>query len=176
MMEPIQPPASSGPCAGPTPGVYQATRAVVLAALLSAAAVVIVAALAVVAVFFRLSHPAQSNAWPTVCSGIGAIIAIVAGLVIMGWSIERIKRAESFELAAAIYARSCLTSVAMNSAAGVLAILVIFLNGLAGHLWLPDVLVVCVTLLGLILSVPRLKRLRKMHYTPSLPYVRIGSR
>ena len=173
-MEPAPQHMPGGPM--PTRGTHHATRTIVLAGWLTMAAMVVLAAVAVLAVFFRITHPARSSAWPVLFSGAGAILAIVAGAGIMGLAVERIKRAESFELAAAIYVKSCLTSGAMNSAAGALAILVVFLNGLAGRLWLPDVLVVCVTLLGLILSVPRLKRLRKLHYMPTLPYVRINSR
>lgn len=136
-----------------------------------------VMALGTVAVFLgagagmavRLARPVRGGlAWVLVAGGVG-LVALIVGLGLLVWGNRQAKRAEAIKAAAGAYLTGCAVAGAANFAAGVVTVGAIFSNGLSKGLWVPQVLVLAVNLLGLVLAVPKVEHLRRLHYSPTLP-------
>jgi len=137
---------------------------------LSLAGVVIAA---VVLLVVRISRPVAGSFSTVVVAGVIALAALVGGLVAIELTGRRAKKADTLEAAAAGYKLGCLLSGGLNLAAACVTLVVLATAGVSRGLWVPQLLVLAVNVLGLILAVPRVKHLRALHYRPILPLTRV---
>lgn len=68
------------------------------------------------------------------------------------------------------YRTPCLIAVALNAVGLLVTGVAIFRNGLTHGLWLPLLALVVLNLFGAVLAWPKIRVLRQIHYSPSLPY------
>jgi hypothetical protein len=157
-------------------GNYQTTRyvRVVGAGVFLAAAGVVVGGAG--CILLRLARPVAGGLGMILLAGAVGLTALLAGAAAAEAANRRALKATSFDAAARAYIYGCALTGAVNFAAGVFAIIVILTNGASEGLWLPDLLVVILNSSGMIIAVPRLARLRRLHYTPTLPRVRVSDR
>jgi len=132
-----------------------------------------VAALAAAGMVLRAARPAEGSFAAVVLAGVIALAALAGGVTALELSTRRAKKAGSLAAAAAAYKIGCIIAGGANFAAGCVTLIVVFTGGVSGGLWLPELLVLAMNLLGLGLAVPRVKHLRQIHYRPTLPVTRV---
>lgn len=150
--------------------VHRAVRQLRLMGGLMVLALLLVVLAAAAGAVIRLVHPRQGQLSAVVVSGLVGIAALAAGVAVLEVVTRRAKAAETLALAVAAYRRGCVIAGGLNFVAGLYTVSVIFANGPANGLWVPQVLIVAVNVLGMVLAVPRVKHLRRLHYSPTLPY------
>lgn len=154
-------------------GIYRAVRRLrVLQGLLVLALCVLVL-MGIVGVFIGLGRSAGGGLVAVLPAGIIAVVALVAGLVKIGSSEERAKKTEGFEAASGVYEIGCWIGGGMNFVAGCIMAGVVFVNGTGKGLWVPSVLALAISAVGMILAMPRIRRLRRLFYSPTLPVARV---
>jgi hypothetical protein len=133
----------------------------------------VVGAGALAGVLFRFARPRQGGLALLALAGLAAVTALIAGAFALEAAEKRARRALSLDQAAAAYLRGCAAAGGMNCAAGAFTVVVIFLNGVSEGLWLPDLMAAGLNLWGAILAMPRVRHLRRLYYTPTLPWARL---
>jgi hypothetical protein len=136
-------------------------------------ALALVAGLAVLLVVLRALHPVKGGFAPVVAAGVLALVGLGAGATALGLTDRKARRAGSLGEAANHYRVGCLIAGASNFAVSCVTLGVLWGCGVSGGLWVPQLLVLAVNLLGLLLAVPRLKHLRSLHYRPMLPLTKV---
>ncbi len=121
----------------------------------------------------RLIHPREGALSIVLLLGFIGIVALAAGTVAIEVSDRRARKAKAMGDAVAIYRTGCVIAGGSNFVAGLCTVGVIFANGLSDGLWLPMILVLSVNTLGMVLAIPRIKHISRIHYSPSLPYSRL---
>jgi len=132
-----------------------------------AAGAVLIAAGAGIAV--RLAHPVRGGLAGVLLAGGVSLVALIVGLCLLVWGSRQAKRAEAIKAAAGAYLTGCAVAGAANFIAGVVTVGAIFGNGVSKGLWVPHVLILSVNVMGLVLAVPKVGYLRRLHYSPTLP-------
>ncbi len=136
-------------------------------------ALALVAGLAVLLLVLRALHPVKGGFGPVVAAGVLALAGLGTGAAALGLTDRKARRGASLEEAANHYRIGCLIAGAANFAPSCVTLGVLWASGVSGGLWLPQLLVLAVNLLGLLLAVPRLKHLRSLHYRPMLPLSKV---
>ncbi len=121
----------------------------------------------------RLIHPRDGALSIVLLSGFIGIVALVAGTAALEVSDRRARKAKTMGDSVAIYRTGCVIAGGSNFVAGLCTVGVIFANGLSDGLWLPMILVAVVNIIGMVLAVPRIKHISRLHYSPTLPCSRI---
>ncbi|OPX21925.1 MAG: hypothetical protein B1H04_05810 [Planctomycetales bacterium 4484_123] len=67
----------------------------------------------------------------------------------------------------------CVVAGMANLVAGGITVAVIFRSGVGGRLWMAEVLLLALNVLGLATAMPKMKHLRALHYRPVLPASRL---
>ena len=154
-------------------GVHRTVSRLRLVAAAVWLALALVAGLAVLLVVLRVLSPVQGSLAPVVVAGVLALAGLGAGAIALGLTDRKARRGRSLEEAANHYRVGCLIAGASNFAVSCVTLGVVWACGLSGGLWVLQLLVLAVNLLGLTLAVPRLKHLRALHYRPMLPLTKV---
>ncbi|KPK83790.1 MAG: hypothetical protein AMJ81_07330 [Phycisphaerae bacterium SM23_33] len=153
--------------------VRAALQAVRMLAGLVLGGLVLVVVLGAAGVAVRLLRPVDGHMGPIVLAGTVGFLLLAGAIVVLEVSGRRAGRAQTLERAVLAYRGGCAVGGGLNFLGGVVTVIVIFANGVSGGLWVPAVLVLALNSLGLVLAVPRLKHIRRLHYSPTLPVTRV---
>ena len=121
----------------------------------------------------RLIRPGEGALSMVLLSGFIGIVALAAGTVAIEVSDRRARKAKTMGDSVAMYRTGCVIAGGSNFVAGLCTVGVIFANGLSDGLWLPMILVAAVNIIGMVLAVPRIKHISRLHYSPTLPCSRL---
>jgi hypothetical protein len=121
----------------------------------------------------RTINPKDGAASMVLLSGFFAAAALFGGAAAIEVANRRAKKAQEMGESIAFFRNGCSISGGLNFFAGFWSVGTIFLNGLGNGLWLPQILVVALSAIGLFLSIPRMRHISKLHYSPTLPCSRI---
>ena len=110
---------------------------------------------------------------PIIWTGLAALAALGLGSAILEITSARARRLNDLDRCAAAYLGGCAGAAALNLLAGALTVRTILANGVANGLWLLAGLCLCLNVVGTVLTLPRLRHLRSLHYRPTLPITRI---
>ena len=136
-------------------------------------ALIIVIVGALTGIVVRILNPRAGGTSMVLISGLFAVATLFGGAAVIEAANRRAKKAEEMSDSIALFRTGCAISSVLNFLAGLWGVVSIFSNGLGNGLWLPQILVVAVSVIGMFLSIPRLKHISKLHYSPSLPCSRI---
>ena len=106
-------------------------------------------------------------------AGVIAIAGLIAGLVVVASFEKRAKQTEGIEAASGAYRTGCWIAGGISFGAGVVTIIIIFITGVGGGMWVPALLALAINLTGVLMAAPRIKRLRRLFYRPALPIARL---
>ena len=136
-------------------------------------AMALVVGLGVAAVVVRALRPVGGGMAPVVVVGVAGLAALGGAMALLEITGRRARRADTLRRAASTYKVGCAAAGALNFLAGCATVAVVFANGVSGGLWVPAVLILALNALGLVLALPRIKHLRSLHYSPTLPVTRV---
>ena len=152
--------------------VYSSLRKVRLVAGLIVLGMVLVTLAAGVGIVIRLARPVGGGVALVIVVAAAAVVSLASGALLLELAARKAHRADSLRLAAEAYQSGSALAGTINLLAGCLTVGSIFSSGLSGGLWLPKLLVLGMNLVGMAICIPRLRRLRELHYRPTLPYTR----
>mgnify|MGYP006304513623 CR=1 FL=1 len=121
----------------------------------------------------RAFRPVDGGVAAVILAGAVAVLALAGGTVALEVTSRKARKAGSLEGAVAVYRLGCAIAGAVNAAAALVALIVLYANGISGGLWIPLAIVLVLNLLGMALAVPRVRQVRRLHYRPTLPISRI---
>ena len=134
---------------------------------------VLVVLVAAAGLVLRLFRPVAGDMSAVLGPAAAAILALAVGAGMLEAFSRKAMHARSLEAAVAAYKLGCASAGVLNFLAGCLTAVVFFTNGVANGLWVPQVLILALNVVGLALALPKMKHLRKLHYRPTLPVTRI---
>ncbi len=154
-------------------GVSRSVRRLrAMGAIIALLLVVLLLAAAGAMVFRALSPVAGTMTKALIAAGV-AVAALALAVVVLETYSRRAKKAGAMESAVGAYSTGCVVAAVANLAAGAVTVGVIVVNGVGGGLWVPELLVIGLNVLGLVMAMPKMKHLRDLHYRPTLPGSRI---
>lgn len=167
---------SAGPRHPPMPvamgeGVHRMVGRMRVVQAVLAVGLALVLLVSVIGVFARLER-AGGLAEVVLAGGI-AVAALALALAAQALAEARAKRAGGLNAALRAYQLGCGIGGALNVLAGCVTAVSIFAGGVGNGLWLPMCLVAALNAVGVVLSMPRVNRFRRLFYSPSLPYARL---
>ncbi|MHC4715382.1 MAG: hypothetical protein ACYS5V_00280 [Planctomycetota bacterium] len=128
---------------------------------------------AAAAMGLRAFVPIEGTMTAALIAAAVAVAALGGGAAALEGYGRRARKAESMEAAVGAYSTGCIVAWLGNLTAGAVTICVIVLNGVGSGLWIPQLLVLALNVLGLALAMPKMKHLRELHYRPTLPVSRV---
>ena len=143
-----------------------------IAALMGLAAVLLMLVGAAL-ILVRLAWPVPGGVSQVLIGGAVAFGAFAAGATVMEVVARRTAAAKSFERAIVIYQAGGIVAAGLNFAATLFTLHTIVAAGVSGGLWMAQALVLTLNATGLYLTLPRVRRLRRLHYRPPTHYVKI---
>jgi len=156
-----------------TEDVHRMVRELRVVGILVSLALLVIVIGGLAGLLFRALRPVRGSFGPAIFAGVVAVLALAAGVVIVEVTNRKARKARSLETTSAIYKTGCLIAGGVGLAAGCVSLVVLLVNGISRGLWLPQVLVLTVNVLELLLAVPRVRHLRRLHYRPVLPVTRV---
>jgi len=168
-----QPPERPAPSLVVGEDVHRVVKDLRLIGVLAGLAMVLVVVAGLLAVALRAARPVAGGLSAIVLAGIVAVAALAGGATALELWGRHAKRAPDLQHAISAYALGCAVAGGANFLAGAVTVIVVFANGVSGGLWIPDLLVLAISVMGLILAVPRMKHVRELYYRPTLPVSRI---
>ena len=130
-------------------------------------------ATAAAALVWRAFHPTSGGTALLAAAAGVSILALGGGLTALELLGRRAKRADSLAGAVSAYKTGCIAASAANFLAGGLTVAAIFHIGIGGRLWMAELLLLALNVLGLATAMPKMKHLRALHYRPVLPTSRL---
>lgn len=157
-------------------GTYEAVRRVKIARFLCAlmaGAAVAWTALAVVIRLVSPDAPAAGSGAMLVADAVLSVLAFAASLIVIQALMPKPREGRPLHESIAEYCKPCYLGVAVNAAAVAFAGVAVLAAGLRDGLWLPLAALALLNGTGLALAWPRMSAVRKLHYSPSLPYAQV---
>jgi hypothetical protein len=152
------------------PGVHRAVKRVHMLGTILVAALALAVLGAVVGMLVRTYRPVAGTRQPVVLAGLVALAALGGGVVLTGYANRRARSSSQLAQAVTAYLGGCLGAGAVNLLAWLVTLGVLLANGISHTLWLPTLIVLGLNFVGVLLALPRLKHLRRLYYSPSLPF------
>lgn len=152
------------------PGVHRAVKRVHLLGTILVSALVLAVLAVVVGMLVRTYRPVPGTRQPVVLAGLFALAALGGGVVLTEHASRRARSSKELAQAVTAYLGGCLGAGAVNLVAWIVTLWVLLANGISHMLWLPTLMVMGLNFLGVLLALPRVKHLRRLYYSPSLPF------
>jgi hypothetical protein len=152
------------------PGVHRAVKRVHVLGTILVAALVLAVLAAVVAIMVRTYRPVVGTRQPVVLAGLVALAALGGGVVLTECASRRARSSKELAQAVTAYLGGCFGAGASNLLAWIISVGVLLANGISHMLWLPTLMVLGLNFVGVLLALPRVKHLRRLYYSPSLPF------
>lgn len=153
-------------------GVHRAVKRVHVTGTLLVLLLVVLLAVAGVGLLVRTYRPVPGGTGPIMLAGVVALIAFICVIVLVSWLGRSAQQAGDLAAAVNSYLSGCLLSAALAVLSWLVSLYVLFVNGISGTKWVLMLVVFALNTLAAILALPRVKHLRRLYYSPTLPFQR----